>query len=145
MRHYVAATVVTAFFGCTTTHQTLSNRVATLGPNAKPGDTPVIMVKSGVFEYPRFARANGIEGVITISVLVKADGTGGDIRVLKRDLNIYRVWVPGRESKWDDVTHIFDGPVEDMVKGATWKPAVKDGVPGAERVTIPLSFKLERK
>lgn len=143
MRYFCILALIAALCGCTPSGRTITNLTAKLGHDAKPGDTPVVLLTSGTFEYPKFARAYGITGVVTVKVLVRADGTPGDIRVLKRELNKYRVWVYGREGKWDDVTHIFDEVVDDMIKTSKWQPAVKDAQPIDAWVTLPLNFSLK--
>ena len=75
-------------------------------------------------------------------IVVQADATVGEIGVLKRELNKYHVWLPGINGRWDDVTHIFDEPAQDMLKNSKWKPATANGVPVAVRVDMPLKFNL---
>ena len=140
----LVASIVVLLAGCSTTQHAYSNMVFHLGKDAKPGETAVVLVQSGVFEYPRFARYYGIEGKIILEILVTADGKTGEVRVLKRELNKYRVWVPGREGKWDDVTHIFDEPADDLLKTSVWKPATRDGQPIAMWVTMPMNFSIAK-
>ena len=143
MRYFFILALIAFLGGCTSSGHTITNLTAKLGHDAKPGDTPIVLLQSGTFEYPKFARANGITGVVTVKVFVRADGTLGDIRVLKRELNRYRVWVYGREGKWDDVTYIFDEVVDDLMKNSKWQPAMANAQPVDAWVTLPLNFGLK--
>jgi len=124
-----------------------SDRFVVVDQSAHPWgkESAIVMVKSGTFEYPTFARRHEIEGTVVVRVQVTADAKTGEIRVLKRELNKYAVtWYPDGVRKVEDVTYIFDPAVNEMLKSATWKPAEANGVPITAWVQIPVRFALKK-
>ncbi|MDE6338314.1 MAG: energy transducer TonB [Muribaculaceae bacterium] len=75
--------------------------------------------------YPQQAKDNGIEGVVTLIITVKADGTIGNIKV-KRMVD------PDLEAEAMRV----------VKKMPAWTPATQDGVAVESTAEIPFSFSL---
>ena len=76
--------------------------------------------------YPRIARRRGYEGVVMLSVEVRADGTVGAVAV--------------KESSGHA---ILDTTALKTVKGWTFRPGVRLGVPIIMIVDVPVRFRLK--
>lgn len=78
--------------------------------------------------YPLVARRLGKEGVVLLEVLVAADGSAADVRVVESS-----GFAPLDESAVATVR-------------SRWRfvPARRAGVPIASRVTVPIRFRLDR-
>jgi periplasmic protein TonB len=76
--------------------------------------------------FPARARARNVSGAVTLSVLVQADGSLSDVRVLESD-------PPG----------IFDDTALSCVRGWRFEPARYEGRPVAVRARQTLRFVLE--
>jgi protein TonB len=76
--------------------------------------------------YPLAARRNGYEGTTLLNVKVMPDGTAGEVRVFK-------------SSNYE----VLDKAAAEAVKGWTFIPAKRMGIPVVEWVTIPIRFQLE--
>lgn len=76
--------------------------------------------------YPAAARRAGEQGLVLLEVEVRADGSAGQVRVVKS---------PGHR-------RLVDAAIE-AVKRARFKPATRDRQPIAQRVRIPYRFVLE--
>ena len=77
-------------------------------------------------DYTVEAKQQGIQGTVELSVVVKDDGTVGDVKVIK---------------SLDDKYGLDDQAVIAMKKWR-FKPGTKDGKPVAVEVTVEMSFKL---
>lgn len=77
-------------------------------------------------QYPAAAKANGIEGVVQVSFLVKADGSIGSIKIV-------RMIDPDLEQEAIRL-------VKTMPK---WTPADKNGTPVDANATVTIPFSLE--
>ena len=77
-------------------------------------------------DYTVEAKQQGIQGIVELSVVVKDDGTVGDVKVIK---------------SLDDKYGLDDQAVIAMKKWR-FKPGTKDGKPVAVEVTVEMSFKL---
>ena len=75
--------------------------------------------------YPSRARSKGIEGYVTISMLVGADGRVSDVRVLEAQ-----------------PMGVFDEAALGTVKGWQFSPATYEGRPVSIRVTQTVRFEL---
>lgn len=75
--------------------------------------------------YPEMARENGVEGVVTVSFTVKADGSVGNIKI-KRMID------PDLEAE----------AIRIVKKMPAWTPATKDGKAVDSTVDIPFTFRL---
>jgi protein TonB len=94
----------------------------------KPGDgvslpRVVTQVKA---DYTSEARAQRIEGTVRLDVVVRKDGTVGDVTV--------------KESL--DAVYGLDREAVNAMKQWTFKPGEKDGVPVAVRVEVVMTFTL---
>lgn len=76
--------------------------------------------------YPQMAKDNGIEGVVTLTFTVKANGTIGNIKV-KRMVD------PDLEAE----------AIRVVKKMPAWTPATSDGVAIESVAEIPFTFSLE--
>lgn len=76
-------------------------------------------------KYPAPAIENGVEGVVTLKLTIKADGTIGAIKVV-------RMVDPDLEQE----------AIRIAKKMPAWTPADKDGVPVDSFVEIPVVFEL---
>ncbi|RZI41427.1 energy transducer TonB [Herbaspirillum sp. HC18] len=75
--------------------------------------------------YPRLSRANGDEGTVVLRVMVKADGTAGEVELM-------------RTSGYP----LLDESARNTVQGWRFKPATVDGKPVAEWYRLDVPFKL---
>jgi TonB family protein len=89
-----------------------------------PGDTPPRPVSFANPEYSAEARRKKIEGVVLVSALVNEEGNPIDLRV-ERSLG-----------------YGLDEKALDCFSQYRFKPAMRDGQPVAQRITIEVSFKL---
>lgn len=76
-------------------------------------------------QYPAPAMANGIEGVVTVEFTVLADGTIGQIKIV-------RMLDPDLEQE----------AIRIVKSMPAWTPADKGGAAVASKVTIPVKFTL---
>jgi protein TonB len=90
-------------------------------------DEAPVPVRRAAAPYPPNARAKGITGAVTLSILVTASGEVRDVRVLASD-------PPG----------VFDDAAVRSVEGWRFSPAEYQGAPVAVRVEQTLRFDLER-
>lgn len=91
---------------------------------AKEADGPVLMTKKPSPDYTREARRNGIQGFVTLRVLLAADSEVSRVRVLKG--------LPA-------------GLTENAIRAACkiqFKPAMKAGRPVTTWVTVEFAFRL---
>jgi TonB family protein len=99
-------------------------------PYLQPGNgvSYPILLRQEQPRYPEAAMRAKIEGVVELQAIVRADGTVGDIRVLKSL----------------DQTYGLD--VEAIATAKKWlfKPGIKDGKPVATIVTLILEFRLDK-
>ncbi|HEX3282086.1 MAG TPA: TonB family protein [Pyrinomonadaceae bacterium] len=92
--------------------------------SAKEADEPVQMTKKPSPDYTREARRNGIQGFVTLRVLLAADSKVSRVRVLKG--------LPA-------------GLTENAIRTACkiqFRPATKDGQPVSTWVTVEFAFRL---
>jgi TonB family protein len=92
--------------------------------SAKEADEPARLTKKPPPDYTREARRNGIQGFVTLKVLLAADGKVSRVRVLKG--------LPA-------------GLTENAIRAACkiqFKPAIKDGQPASMWVTAEFAFRL---
>ena len=101
-----------------------ASRVYPLGE----GVTSPILVREVKPEYTREAREAGIQGTVTMDVVVVVDGTVDDEVKVTRSL---------------DRKYGLDEQAVKAVKQWTFKPGTKDGKPVAVRVSIEMSFTLK--
>jgi TonB family protein len=92
------------------------------------GVTSPILVREVKPEYTREAREAGIQGTVTMDVVVVVDGTVDDEVKVTRSL---------------DRKYGLDEQAVKAVKQWTFKPGTKDGKPVAVRVSIEMSFTLK--
>lgn len=78
--------------------------------------------------YPAPAKANGVEGVVTLRLTVKPDGTIGAIKVV-------RMVDPDLEQEAIRIAKIMPA----------WTPADKDGQPVEAMVDVPITFELPQE
>lgn len=76
-------------------------------------------------KYPAPAIENGVEGVVTLRITIKTDGTIGAIKVV-------RMVDPDLEQEAIRIAKIMPA----------WTPADKDGKPVEAYVDVPVSFEL---
>lgn len=92
--------------------------------SAKEADQPVRITKKPPPDYTREARRNGVQGFVTLKLLLAADSKVSRIRVLKG--------LPA-------------GLTENAIRAACkiqFKPATKDGQPASMWVTAEFAFRL---
>lgn len=92
--------------------------------SAKEADQPVQMTKKPSPDYTREARRNGVQGFVTLKVLLTAESKVSRVRVLKG--------LPG-------------GLTENAIRAACkiqFKPAMKDGRPVSTWVRVEFAFRL---
>jgi TonB family protein len=77
--------------------------------------------------YPKAALKDSIQGMVLVSVEIRADGTLGGVSIL--------------ESVREDLNEA----AQDAIRKTQWLPAEKDGKPISCTVTVPIQFKLESK
>ena len=84
------------------------------------------VVSDGKPDYTVEAKQQGIQGIVELSVVVKDDGTIGDVKVTKSL----------------DEKYGLDEQAVIAMKKWRFKPGTKDGKPVAVEVTVEMSFKL---
>lgn len=92
--------------------------------SAKEADEPVRMTKKPSPDYTREARRNGVQGFVTLKVLLAADGKVSRVRVLKG--------LPA-------------GLTENAIRAACkiqFRPATKNGQPASIWVAVEFAFRL---
>ncbi len=96
-------------------------------PTFPGGDEALAKFISENMKYPAPAKENGVEGVVTLRLTVKPDGTIGAIKVV-------RMVDPDLEQEAIRLAKIMPA----------WNPADKDGVAVEALVDVPFSFELEQ-
>jgi len=91
---------------------------------ARAGTTPPRVIHAAVAEYSEDARRQRIQGVVLVSTLVNEEGNPIDFRVEK------------------SLGYGLDEKALDSVSEYQFRPAMRDGQPVAQRITIEVSFKL---
>ncbi len=79
-----------------------------------------------LLEYPEVARRSGMQGSVTLCLLVDSDGTVGDVRVLKASHDIFRK------------------AAIDAAHRESFQPAMRTGRPVPVWVTETIHFRLNR-
>lgn len=79
-------------------------------------------------KYPAPAKENGVEGVVTLKLTIKADGTVGSIKIV-------RMVDPDLEQEAIRIAKIMPA----------WIPADKDGQPIEAFVDVPIVFELAQE
>jgi protein TonB len=92
-----------------------------------PGVTMPAIVKEVKPDYTPEAKKAGIQGNVEMSVVVKDDGTVGDVRV----------------SKSLDEKYGLDAQAVNAMKQWLFKPGSKDGKPVPVRVSVEMTFRLK--
>lgn len=90
-------------------------------------DTDVIPVVQIAPTYPRAAKQSGMEGSVTMEVLIRPDGTVSDVKVMESD--------PPR---------IFDRAAIAAMRKWKFRPKIVDGNPVAQRARQTIEFSLGR-
>jgi TonB family protein len=95
----------------------------------RPGNgvTAPTVVKRVNPEYTQEALAERIQGTVGLSIVVRPDGTVGDVEVTKSL----------------DSVHGLDRQAIDAMKQWEFKPGMKDGKPVAARVDVQMTFTLK--
>lgn len=78
--------------------------------------------------YPEAARRRGIEGVVRLSVLVRADGTAGSVTLSK-----------------SSGSTLLDDAAMDAVQAWRFRPAMRQEASVESTVVVPVRFRLERR
>jgi len=89
-------------------------------------DEPPRPVRRVAADYPTRARAKNIEGRVVFSVLIQADGSVTDVRVLESE-------PPG----------VFDAVALEAMRQWQYEPAIYEGQPVAIRARQPFEFRLD--
>lgn len=105
---------------------TLTTMAAKTAPVYPGGDEAMNKFIKENLKYPESAKANGIEGVVTVGFVVKSDGSIGSIKIL-------RMVDPDLEQESIRL-------VKMMPK---WTPGTNDGVPEDAQATVSIPFSLE--
>ena len=97
--------------------------------NTPKADTMPELIQESILkpEYPEDARKAGISGTVILDVMVKQDGTAGEISV--------REGIAGYPSLAEKAM--------EAVRGWKFRPATKDGKPVDMSVAIPVAFRLD--
>ena len=101
-------------------------REGDLVPAGTEGLTPPRMTRRGPVTYPPIARAQRVQGVVVMSVLVSETGNVVDVKVIRG------VSLP---------VGLNEAAVQTM-RRSSFAPAMKDGVRVKSYVTVPIEFKL---
>lgn len=90
-------------------------------PEGQPYDQEPVPITMVAPTYPVFARDAGITGKVVLHVLIGEDGRVQDINVVQSVV-------------------VLDGAAVDAVRKWVFKPALKNGVPVAAWLEVPLDF-----
>jgi TonB family protein len=93
-------------------------------PRPVRGDTSPTPINTAEPEYSDEARRKGIEGVVIVSVLVNEEGVPIDPRV-ERSLDAS-----------------LDDKAVECALNYRFRPAIRNGVPTAQRIKIEMNFRL---
>ena len=94
-------------------------------PNTSPnGVTPPRLIHNVTPEFSDEARRKKIQGMVTLTLVVGADGQPTDIQVVS------------------PLGHGLDEKAVDAVKQWRFQPAMKDGNPVAQKITTQVNFRL---
>lgn len=93
-------------------------------PNVELPDVDLAEI-SGRVKYPEMARSNGIEGRVTVKVLIDVDGR------------------PMRTSIEMGAASVLDSAAIQAVRGTVFKPATVNGQPVRAWLFVPVDFKLD--
>ncbi|AWH26415.1 TonB family protein [Stenotrophomonas sp. YAU14D1_LEIMI4_1] len=96
------------------------------GAAASAGNRDIQIDKMPPPSYPRSAFENGQTGVVTLRLEVDAQGQLTDVRILSATN-------PG----------VFDEVSKAAARNWTYRPALKDGVPVAAAVKVPITFAMD--
>ncbi len=107
------------------TESLVGNAGDTIMPEDALDDPPRPLSRVGA-EYPTRARARNIEGYVIFSLVVKADGSPGDIRVLEAE-------PPG----------VFEEVAMQALRQWRFEPGIYEGQPVNARIRQPFEFVLE--
>ncbi len=89
-------------------------------------EPPRVRSRGGTQEYPARARREGIEGYVLLSILVRGDGTVGDVKVLDASPR-----------------GVFEQAARDYVRGFSFQPGVYQGAAADAWVKQRVVFKLQ--
>ncbi len=103
----------------------VATALADTAPTFPGGEAAVETYIAENMKYPAAAKDNGIEGVVNVEFIVNADGSIGQIKIV-------RMLDPDLEQEAIRL-------VKNMPK---WTPAEKGGAPVAQSVTLPIQFTL---
>ncbi len=101
-------------------------REGDLVPAGTAGLTPPRLTRRGAVTYPPIARAQRVQGVVVMSVLVNENGNVVDVKVIRG--------VP-------QPVGLNEAAIQTM-RRSSFSPATKDGVRVKSYVTVPIEFKL---
>ncbi|HUR79741.1 MAG TPA: TonB family protein [Thermoanaerobaculia bacterium] len=101
-------------------------REGDLVPAGTPGLTAPRLTRRGAVTYPPIARAQRVQGVVIMSVLVNENGNVVDVKVIRG--------VP-------QPVGLNEAAIQTM-RRSSFSPATKDGVRVKSYVTVPIEFKL---
>jgi TonB family protein len=93
-------------------------------PPPRPWDKPPVALYAPAAQFSEQARAEKFQGVVLVSVLVTEEGLPTDVRVVK------------------PVGKGLDEKAVEAVNQYRFKPATKDGVPVAARISVEINFRL---
>ncbi|MDE3058517.1 MAG: TonB family protein [Bacteroidota bacterium] len=115
-------------------------------PDVPPDYVPVekqpVPTNTPAPKYPESARKESIEGVIWVKLIVKEDGTVGDVVVLKSAFSGQtKVTVSQRQQL--KAQNDLQEATKEAAKQWRFTPAMLNGKPTKVWVTIPFKFKLE--
>jgi protein TonB len=96
------------------------------GPGGASGSASARPVAAVPPPYPREAALQGLEGWVRVAIEIDAAGRVRDVEVLEADPR-----------------GVFDQAAVQAVRRWTWKPAIIDGKPTAQRVVQELTFELD--
>lgn len=98
---------------------------ASLRASDKPFDEPPMPMRTSAPTYPMQLKRDGITGMVSVSIMVNAQGEVEDAKVVKSSN-------PG-----------FDQAALDAVSKWKFKPAKKDGAPVSVKVVVPVKFAMD--
>lgn len=90
-----------------------------------PSLLPPVRTDKATAEYPADAKREGLEGIVSIELVIGTDGNVTSARVL------------------DPVGHGFDEAALSAAKRFTFKPALRDGKPVVAKIRYAYTFRLE--
>ena len=132
-----AAGVLTILAGVIVNAQS-DSRIYALIPGSSGISHPQV-VKHVQPRYSRKARAARVDGVMTVDVTIRSNGRASDVMIRESELRSARG--TGTLTSGEIADLGLDKAAISAVRQWRWRPATKNGIPVAVRLSVPVTFR----